>query len=70
MTKEKKTSAEISSSLLSQQLQKRKLSKSLNESLASLEEALFEAEKNSNKRKQDAIKAMIRCLKKKKTLKS
>jgi len=42
----------------------RKSKKSKSESLASLEEALFVAEKDGNKRKQDAIKAMIKKIKK------
>lgn len=44
-------------------------SKTLQESLASLEELLFEAESKGNKRKADRIKVMIRCLKNKKASK-
>lgn len=42
------------------------MKKSLNESIAATEEKIFEAEKQGNKRKQDAIKATIRALKKRK----
>ena len=45
-------------------LAKKKKTKPINESLASLEEKLFEAEKEGNKRKQDRIKDMIKRFKK------
>ena len=41
-----------------------KKSKKLSESLAKLEEELFEAEKSGNKRKSDSIKKIIKRLKK------
>lgn len=40
--------------------------KSKSESLAALEESLFEAEKSGNKKAQDAIKAIIKTIKKRK----
>jgi len=40
--------------------------KSLNESLAKLEESLFVAQQNGNTRQANAIRIMIKCLKNKK----
>ncbi len=49
--------------VISEIINKRKLKKSTKESLAKLQEELFIAEQNGNKRKQDAIKSMIKRLK-------